>query len=154
VRSQRQQTITRKFALLEHSKAKTQTLIRRHLPFLLLFFYTTLAAQPELDSYADGIYRDYIRTVKLNVAGLELTMPIIPLGAMHSMRLSFDELDGPGTRYYYTVIHCDRNWQPTRELRQFEYLGGYNEGEIREYEFSSGLTSIMCIMNLTYPMMK
>lgn len=117
---------------------KTQYLILRRLSFLLLLISSALSAQPELDSYTDGVFRDYIRTVKLNVAGLELTMPIIPLGAMNSMRLSFDELDGPGTRYYYTVIHCDRNWQPTHELRQFEYLGGYNEGEIREYEFSSG----------------
>ncbi len=65
-------------------------------------------------------------------------MPVASLGANEALTLSFDELDGKGTRYYYTVIHCDRTWQPTQELSQFDYLGGYKEGEIRDYEISSG----------------
>jgi hypothetical protein len=36
------------------------------------------------------------------------------------------------------VIHCDRHWNPTEELDQFEYLSGFSEGEIEDYEFSSG----------------
>jgi len=110
----------------------------RHIPLLILLFSAKLYAQPELASFEEGVYRDYIKTVKMNVTGLELTMPIAPLGVMESLFLSFDELDGQGTRYYYTVIHCDRNWQPTKELSQFEYLGGYSEGEIHDYELSSG----------------
>jgi hypothetical protein len=128
-----------KFTLLLHLKSgKTYSLVLRHLTLLLLLFSASLYAQPELDSYTDGVYRDYIKSVKMNVTGLELTMPIAQLGTMNSLFLSFDELDGQGTRYYYTVIHCDRNWQPTKELNQFEYLGGYSEGEIHDYELSSG----------------
>jgi len=130
---------------------KTQYLILRRLTFLLLLISSALSAQPELDSYVDGVYRDYIRTVKLNVRGLELTMPITPLGAMNSLHLSFDELDGQGTRYYYTIIHCDRYWKPTQELRQFEYLDGYNEGEIRDYELSSGTYQHYVHYNLDIP---
>lgn len=124
---------------------------RPYLPLFLLFFTSALAAQPELDSYVDGTYRDYIRTVKLTVKGLELTLPISPLGAMNSLHLSFDELDGQGTRYYYTIIHCDRYWKPTQELRQFEYLGGYAEGEITDYEFSSGTYQHYIHYNLDLP---
>lgn len=107
---------------------------------LLAFFFIShlLAAQPQLDSYDDGVYRDYIRTVRMHVTGLYLTLPIATLGKNDALYLSFDELDGKGTRYYYTVIHCDRHWKPTEELTQFDYLGGYREGEIRDYEFSSG----------------
>lgn len=65
-------------------------------------------------------------------------MPVATLGSREALTLSFDELDGAGTRYYYTVIHCDRSWQPTQEISQFDYLGGYREGEIRDYEISSG----------------
>ena len=74
----------------------------------------------------------------MHVNGLFLTLPVATLGQQNALYLSFDELDGKGTRYYYTVIHCDRDWNPTQELSQFDYLGGYREGEIREYEFSSG----------------
>lgn len=65
-------------------------------------------------------------------------MPVASLGSVEALTLTFDELEGQGTRYYYTVIHCDRNWQPTPELSQFDYLGGYREGEIRNYDISSG----------------
>ncbi len=95
-------------------------------------------AQPELETYDDAVYRDYIRSVRMHVSGLFLTYPVASLGHEKALYLSFDELDGKGTRYYYTVIHCDRNWEPTEELSQFDYLGGYREGEIRDYEFSSG----------------
>jgi hypothetical protein len=117
---------------------KSHSLIPRHLTLVILLFTANLQAQPELASYTDGVYRDYIRTVKMHVTGLALTMPIAPLGTMGSVYLSFDELDGQGTRYYYTVIHCDRNWMPTKELSQFEYLSGYSEGEIQDYDLSSG----------------
>ena len=113
-------------------------IFRRHPLLILLLFSAKLYAQPELDSYVDGVYRDYIRSVKMHVTGLALTLPIAQLGTMESLYLSFDELDGQGTRYYYTVIHCDRNWEPTKELSQFDYLGGYREGEIRDSEFSTG----------------
>lgn len=104
----------------------------------LLFLCFNAVAQPELSAYEDGVYRNYIQSVRMHVTGLFLTLPITQLGQQNGLYLSFDELDGKGTRYYYTVIHCDRNWQPTKELSQFDYLGGYKEGEIRDYEFSSG----------------
>ncbi len=96
-----------------------------------------LAAQPQLISYDDAVYRDYIRSVRMHVTGLALTQPVSRLGSRESLTLSFDELDGQGTRYYYTAIHCDRNWQPTQELSPFEYLGGYREGEMRDYAIST-----------------
>lgn len=108
-----------------------------HLLFFLLPL-SSLQAQPQLDAYEDGVYRDYIRSVRLHVTGLALTQPVAILGSQNSLFLSFDELDGTGTRYYFTVIHCDRHWQPTRELTQFDYLHGFREGQILDYEISSG----------------
>ncbi len=105
---------------------------------LFISFASPATAQPELHSYEDGVYRDYIRSVRMHVNGLFLTLPVTSLESQKSLYLSFDELDGKSTRYYYTVIHCDRNWQPTQELSQFDYLGGFKEGEIRDYEFSTG----------------
>lgn len=132
-------TIPKDFTLLHYlnsGKNFSHLLPKLTLSFLLLSI--TLHAQPQLTSFDDGVYRDYIRSVRLHVHGLALTQPIAPLGPMGTLSLSFDDLDGEGTRYYYTVIHCDRHWQPTQELSQFDYLHGYREGEIRNYDFSSG----------------
>ena len=116
----------------------SKTLIKLRIILLAGLYSASLYAQPQLDSYEDGVYRDYIRSVRLHVTGLALTQPVSVLGSMNSLFLSFDELEGSGTRYYFTVIHCDRHWQPTRELLQFDYLNGFREGEIPNYEISSG----------------
>ncbi len=104
----------------------------------LLLFSLSITSQPNLDSYTDGVYRDYIKSVRLHVNGLALTQPIASLGTENSLFLAFDDLDGQGTIYYYTVIHCDRYWRPTETISQFEYLRGYREGEIRDYDISAG----------------
>ncbi len=117
----------------------------------LLFIACHIQAQPELTSYDDGVYRDYIKSVKLTVTGLFLTLPIAPMGLMNTLLLTFDELDGSGTRYYYTVIHCDRDWHPTQELTPFDYLEGYREGEIKEYDISRGTYHDYLQYHLTIP---
>src|SRR5687767_7379616 len=124
--------------VISHATYQKTWILKYSLSLLLILFALLLRAQPQLTSYDDGVYRDYIRTVRMHVTGLYLTLPIATLGKNDALYLSFDELDGKGTRYYYTVIHCDRHWKPTEELSQFDYLGGYREGEIRDYEFSSG----------------
>jgi Domain of unknown function (DUF5103) len=127
------------FPLLHHLLlSKICPLLNYKLLFLLLSCCPALYAQPQLQSYEDRVYRDYIHSVRMHVTGLALTQPIAALGSMESLFLSFDDLEGDGNNYYYTVIHCDRYWKPTQELSPFDYLGGYREGEIREYEISSG----------------
>ena len=123
------------------------------LRLLPIFLFTCLlaAAQPQLTSYDNGVYRDYIRSVQFHINGLALTQPVSVLGSMNSLFLSFDDLDGDGTRYYYTVIHCDRHWQPTRELSQFDYLNGFREGEILNYEMSSGTYQNYLYYSVTIP---
>jgi len=116
-----------------------------------ILFQFPLQAQPRLDTYEDGVYREYIRSVRLHVNGLSLTQPIAALGQKNALFLTFDELDGRGTSYYYTVIHCDRHWQPTPELTQFDYLNGFREGEIREYDISSGTNQDYLNYYLTIP---
>ncbi len=119
--------------------------------FLFLIPFSSTLAQPQLESYDNGVYRDYIRSVRLHINGLALTEPVSALGSKNSLLLSFDELDGQGTRYYYTVIHCDRHWRPTQELSQFDYLHGYSEGEIRDYDISSGTYQNYLHYSLTIP---
>jgi hypothetical protein len=87
----------------------------------------------------------------MHVNGLFLTFPVASLGSMDALFLSFDDLEGKGTHYYYTVIHCDRDWKPTQELSPFDYLGGYREGEIRDYELSSGTYQDYLQYKLTIP---
>ncbi len=128
-----------------------QPALRINLLLPLLFCLANAYSQPDLYVYEDGVYRDYIKSVRLHVNGLALTQPIAALGSQNTLLFSFDELDGQGTGYYYTVIHCDRYWKPSESITQFDYIKGYREGEIRDYDISSGTIQNYLHYYLTLP---
>ena len=49
--------------------------------------------------------------------------------------VSFDDLDADIKDYYYTIIHCNTDWT-TSDLMQSEYINGFTEEPITDYEFS------------------
>ena len=51
------------------------------------------------------------------------------------MTLSFDDIDGDTKDYFYKVVHCDRDWSPS-QLAELEYVEGYTEERIRDFQFS------------------
>jgi len=101
--------------------------------FLLLPFQ--LLSQDENIRYYDHIYKDNIKSVKFHVDGGYLTYPIIDLEAPAPLMLSFDDMDGDIKSYVYTFVHCDVNWQPSN-INEMDYLDGFSEGDITDYEYS------------------
>lgn len=104
---------------------------------LLLFLPLTIWAQYADDNlqFIDHTYVDNIKSVKLNVANLPLSMPVINLDSRVPLMLSFDDLDGEVKNYIYTVQHCDINWEPSN-LVDTDYLDGYMDDDIDQYNFS------------------
>lgn len=63
--------------------------------------------------------------------------PVVELGGDDRVRIEFDEIS-PEMRYMrYSLLHCDANWQPS-QLVESDYVDGFNEADIEEYDFSSG----------------
>ncbi|MCB0546730.1 MAG: DUF5103 domain-containing protein [Phaeodactylibacter sp.] len=81
------------------------------------------------------IYADYIRSVQFHIEGLYLSYPIIELGGAARVTLAFDDLDGDTKDYFYKVVHCDRDWKPS-QLAELEYVEGYTEERIQNFQFS------------------
>lgn len=111
----------------------------RLLPFLCLSLMAlTVQAQRFTGDIQnkDYVYVDYIRSVQLNVSGVPLSDPIIKLGSNASLTLTFDDLDADVKDYFYSIVHCDRNWEPSN-LQEMEYLDGFNEERINDFEFSA-----------------
>ncbi len=107
----------------------------RFVLWLGLMCTTALAAQEgEIRNY-DYVYVDHIRSVRFHVDGLLLSNPIINLKAGAQLELSFDDLDADVKDYFFSIVHCDRNWNPSN-LQEMEYLDGFNEERIQTYEFS------------------
>jgi hypothetical protein len=107
------------------------------------FFLFPLLALAQNDDYFDDTFLRYedrtyqkgIKTVQFHVRNVPLSLPVIKLGSSEQLQLQFDELDAEYQDYTYTVIHCDRNWEPTN-IPQQEYIDGFLEENILNYDFS------------------
>jgi hypothetical protein len=111
--------------------------------FFFPFFLFPLLALAQNDDYFDDTflrhedrtYQKGIKTVQFHVRNVPLSLPVIKLGSSEQLQLQFDELDAEYQDYTYTVIHCDRNWEPTN-IPQQEYIDGFLEENILNYDFS------------------
>ncbi len=89
--------------------------------------------------YDNNVYLDYIKSVKLSLAGLATSYPIVDLGSSFQgrMLLSFDDMEGGYKRYTYRIVHCNMYWQPSTEMEEIEYLDGFNGQDIADYSYST-----------------
>lgn len=84
-------------------------------------------------------YNDDIQTVLLYKLGFELSPPVIQFRSDEKLVLAFDDLAASHKNYKYTLIHCDAHWN-TSQLQQMEYLEGFFEEDITDYQFSFNTT--------------
>jgi hypothetical protein len=103
--------------------------------FLLAGFNQNGIAQIEGIEYEDKVYSNAIHSTQFHLTGFPLTQPIIDLGSNATLVLTFDDLEEEIRDIYYTIIHCDADWQPS-DLNVLEYLDGFDEDQITKSDFS------------------
>lgn len=79
-------------------------------------------------------YSDDIQSVSLKNTGDYTLNPVGILGDC-TFVLDFDDLSLEPRYLKYTFIHCTHDWRPS-ELNQIEYINGFTEDEITDYEHS------------------
>ena len=85
-------------------------------------------------------YSPLVKTVQLCKQGFELSSPIIQMYSTDRLALDFDDLDIQSKAYKYTFRHCDADWSTSSELRPSEYINGYTEENIRDFQYSINTT--------------
>ena len=63
--------------------------------------------------------------------------PIIELGGDDRVRVEFDDINVERRYMRYSLLHCDALWQPS-QLVESDYVDGFNQADIDDYDFSSG----------------
>lgn len=97
------------------------------------------------------IFYKNIKTVILHKSGFEMSEPIIQLQTGEKLQLSFDDLnDAKVNNYRYTIQHCDPHWRAS-DLIQNQYIDGYLEDYINDYEFSLNTTIPYIHYTLEFP---
>lgn len=102
------------------------------LAFLVNFSYgQEFLSNIELEN---KIYLEDIGSVVLSTYGEKLSQDV---GVLHQtvFTLDFDDLSLEPKYLKYTFIHCTHDWKPS-ELNQIEYINGFLEEEISNYEHS------------------
>lgn len=88
--------------------------------------------------FNNKVYVDEIKSVQTLVNGSVTSIPILTLRSNDIMLVQFDDLlEDENKNYYYRLIHCDRNWKKSN-LSEVEYIDGYNDDMLRNWEFSNG----------------
>ncbi|MCE5346448.1 MAG: DUF5103 domain-containing protein [Bacteroidales bacterium] len=123
--------------------------------FITLFLGSFLSLQGQQDYpdsvlYSNHIYNDKIKTVQLYKDGWNLSYPIMKLNSDDRLILHFDLLDDHSVTYYYTFIHCDKDWNKS-DVFQGDYLDGYPENPIEDYEASFNTTVNYFHYKLSFP---
>ena len=82
-----------------------------------------------------------VRSPRMELNGEWGALPIMVLGSDDIMQFSFDEMSHTYHRYIYRITHCRANWEPS-ELFDIDFLNGFNEMPIEEWENSVNTTML------------
>lgn len=104
--------------------------------FLLMIASGTSLFSQEKFINRDTIYDPDIHTVILENPYNPNDLPIILLEEYNPLVLRFDEFRSDISIFYVKIEHCNKDWQPSG-LFSLEYNDGFEEDEIRQYQFSN-----------------
>lgn len=87
---------------------------------------------------AQRIFDPAFHTLKVQVDGDFMAPPVINLGDGRQICISFDEAGTDRSYLRYSLTHCNADWQPS-DLLETEYLASFNEAEVSDCAYSSGV---------------
>ncbi|MGD0754541.1 MAG: DUF5103 domain-containing protein [Bacteroidales bacterium] len=123
--------------------------------FLFVFIFNIFSTQgqetyPDSILYSNHIFNEKIRTVQLYKDGWNLSYPIMKMNSDEKLVLNFDLLGDQAESYYYTFVHCDKDWNKS-DIFPNDYISGYTENPIEDYENSFNTTVSYFHYKLTFP---
>lgn len=119
---------------------------------LLLISFQSIAGQKNNDPILNTshVYNENIKTVQLYKEGWNLSYPILKLNSNDKLVLHFDLLDDLSETFYYTFIHCDKEWNKS-DIIPNDYLNGYSENTIEDCVASFNTTVKYYHYKLSFP---
>lgn len=91
-----------------------------------------------------------IKTLQVNVEGAPMSLPIIALNSQKDILIQFDEMSHDSKNYYYSIKHCDANWQLS-DVSDMEAINGFQTGTITESALSVNTTFLYTHYWLRFP---
>jgi len=92
-----------------------------------------------------------IKTLQAVVNQQWMSMPILSLGSDDQLNVGFDELSHTYHRYIVHLEHCEPDWSTTESLFENDWLEGFNDWPIEQYENSLNTTVLYTHYTLQIP---
>ena len=86
------------------------------------------------------IYDPQVKSLQAVVNQDWLSPAVMRLGSDDVLNVAFDELSHQYHRYIYKVERCEADWSPSEGLFESEWLEGFNDNTIDDYENSVNTT--------------
>jgi hypothetical protein len=109
--------------------------MNRYLKVFLLLLISAKAF-PQSAPYDNNVFNSAIKSVEFYNTKKNPSFPIIKLNSDEQVQLAFDDLRGGVHYFYYTLEHCDGDWNSSN-LSPTEYLKSFNEDKILDYSYST-----------------
>jgi len=106
---------------------------------IIILLVTNTVAQDDKYYHENAVYSENIKTVLMHRKGFDLTNPVLELNQEAPLIFKFDDFSEEVKNYFYTIIHCDANWNESY-LEQNEYLDGFPENPLNDYALSFNTT--------------
>ena len=102
---------------------------------LLLFLFLYAIPSTAFSVWENKVYKKGIETVQCHKVGFPLNPAIILLNSHDKIHFAFDDLNDDESIYYYSLVHCNSNWEES-DLLLNDYMSGFNENELYDYSYS------------------
>ena len=117
--------------------------------FLTNAFIMNQGGNPEL-TLTNHVFDDRVKTVQLYKQGWNLSYPIIKLNSGEKLELHFDLMGNDMDDFYYSFIHCDKDWNRS-DIFHTDYLEGFPENPVEDYRPSFNTTVHYTHYSLSFP---
>ena len=105
-----------------------------------------------LQAAAKSVVNDpQVKTLQVVVNQDWLSPPVMRLGSSDVLNIGFDELSHNFHRYVYRLEHCEVDWSPSEDIFESDWLEGFNDNVIEDYENSLNTTVLYTHYRLQIP---
>lgn len=103
------------------------------LAFLTIYI---IGIATEAHAVRQTVFSPQIKTLQAVVNQDWLSPPVMTLGSSDVLNVAFDELSHEYQRFTYHIEHCEADWTPSDELFESDYLEGFNDNPIDDWQNS------------------
>lgn len=97
------------------------------------------------------IFVPTIKTLQVVVNQDWLSPPVMKLNSTDVLNISFDEMSHDYHRFVYKIEHCEADWSVSDELFESDYIEGFNNNPIEDYQNSINTTVLYTHYKLQIP---